>query len=127
MKIYIVDYNSAENIIVFKTAYGSATGIWMESYRPEQKDYYVEFNLPEIFNISQIKESKLHSFEIRMIGDKIILVGILNEYDEGCATFLIGDSIVMIELSVSKEIMKLIGKYISLTVTTLEIYDEGLV
>ena len=125
MKIFInkvLDKN-----VYFSTDYGMAKGIWKETNRPIQQEYYVELDIDGLYTYDNVFVNNTKEYQMRIFDGKNQLTLLLLEYDEdGCAIFQLGDSIIGIETAYDERFYALKNSYITLVVEKLNVYDENL-
>lgn len=117
----------ANNYVYFATKYGKGKGIWKDSAKPEEKEYFAEFDIETVYHYDDLCVSDRKECQINICNNQNMLTMQLIEYDEsGCATFQLGESIIEIETVYDKRFTTLLNLYVTLMVENLNIYNENL-
>lgn len=125
MQIEIVEIFT-NNMVKFKTKYGTAVGMWKDGIAPKLENYCVEFDWCEKLKFSDIIVERSENYLIE--GGKnnnITIKGLLCSYDDdGYASLSVDDSIVGFETEYNQEFIEMVGKYIMFNIKEIFIYDE---
>lgn len=118
-----VDY-VFDNNVQFTSNYGVGIGKLIDVVPQLNQDYYVEFEIREIFSILDFNVVDTEKSIIKRVNDKLLLTMQLIDYeDTGCASFMLGDTVIDIETKYHDDFKKLINKYLSLQVADLYLYS----
>lgn len=125
MKIHVkkVDTSSEDVIIDFSSEYGDAEAFWGTKPIPKANtDYEVELDITDELVWGQdVKPSNINRFSISMADDYINITGIIEKvYKDGMADFLLGESLIQLELE-GKRIPT--GEYVTIRTTSIEMYE----
>jgi hypothetical protein len=109
------------NIINFSTEYGNASALWKGTEPQINKEYFVEFEIPDVLywrkDIISAEENCLIATE----NDKLYLVGFFESIDDdGYTVIKLGDSIVSVETQ--GEPLAL-GSFVMLSTNNLLLYE----
>lgn len=122
MKIVINDIY--EDNVQFSSEYGMGRGIWKDEMPQINQEYFVEFEIRNIFDINEVRVSKSERCSLESVNEKNLLTMQLIDYaDDGCATFMLGDSIVDIETKYNGRFLELKNQYLTFMVKDLYLYN----
>lgn len=122
MKIVINDIH--EDNVQFTSEYGTGRGIWNDEMPQINQEYFVEFEIRKILDINEVRVSQSESCSLESVSGKNLLTMQLIDYDDdGCATFMLGDSIVDIETKYNVRFLELKNRYLTLVVMNLYLYN----
>lgn len=122
MKIVINEIH--EDNVQFSSEYGIGRGIWKDEMPQINQEYFVEFEIRNIFDINEVRVSKSERCSLESVNGKNLLTMQLIDYDdEGCATFMLGDSIVDIETKYNGRFLELKNQYLTFMVKDLYLYN----
>lgn len=122
MKIVINDIH--EDNVQFSSKYGIGRGIWKDEMPQTNQEYFVEFEIRNVFDINEVKVSKSERCSLEFVNGKNLLTMQLIDYDdEGCATFMFGDSIVDVETKYDGRFLELKNQYLTFIVKDLYLYN----
>ena len=127
MKINVIDLFQ-NNEIIFETKFGKGKGIWNDNNKVEKKEYIIEFDSSIIVKYEDIKISSNRVAKIENTGEKTIITGILEEYeDDGYTVMRLGDDIIPFETEYNSKIKRMKNKYITIIFEKLYIYDTKII
>ena len=107
----------------FKTDYGVFQAKWGEAHSPRMIEYNVELECSDIITPLQIEKNYNCDYLIEYKNGKNHLTGLLCALEDSIMFFNIGNSVLMIEVSSKELFEKYIGRYITLQIKDLTVYD----
>lgn len=119
--------NIQKDTVLFSSKHGDAYGKWKDNLQPKIKDYYVELDYNGIISSSQISISNIKAMSINSKNNNIQLTGKVYEYEENYLSIQIGDSFVNFETDTSIDIKKLKDSYVTISIDSIDLYDEHVI
>lgn len=124
MKIFISEITKNaqdKNIIKFITEYGEAYALWNGTEPQINKEYIVEFEIPDILFWKRDIISAQEKYLITMENNKFCLVGLFESIDDdGYTVIRIGDSIISLE---TEGVPFELGSFVRIMTDTIELYE----
>lgn len=107
----------------FKSNFGVFQAKWGEAHSPKMIEYNAELECSDIITPLQIAQNDNCACLIEYKNGNNHLSGLLCMLEDNIMFFSIGDSILMIEVTSRELFDKYIGRYITLQIKNLTVYD----
>ena len=119
----IVKFNP-DGTYEFETEYGVFSGLWSNNTAPIiNRKYSVELDSEHIFTMNDVIQQNSNAFTL----NHWQITGILEEFDGEVLTIRLGESLVELYGEKTSKFNNLIGKYITLKISNLKVYNDDLV
>lgn len=122
VKVNKVIDEGSKNTVIFSTEYGNAKGIWKGCLPETDKDYFVEFEIPDtlVWQKDVIASERLED-TIGMENDIFYLIGSLESAEEdGYTVIRLGESIVSLDIEGNS---LQVGTFVKVKADNLFLYD----
>ena len=105
---------------------GSFNGVWCSSDPVISKRYIVELDSDSVLTLDAIKLSSSASFHIECIKDVVYFTGLVEGIENNVMYLRLCGSIVMLELLPHSDFEVFIGRYITVRINDIKLYDTGI-
>lgn len=111
------------NKILFFSEFGKSIGYWCDEFVSIKK-YFVEFDIPDVLDVDNIKKSEIELCSISGNYDGIKIVGLLECYqNDGFATLRMKNNLIFFETVYNNIIKSMVNSYIKIEVNRINLYD----
>lgn len=124
MKIFI--YNISGTNVSASTEFGDIKGKWCSNSIPTQKEYIVEIDCRDLLSTQNFYIAKQEVPFLKIKGEHVQICGYCESFEDGVLFLRLGKYLIMLECESGLAMSSFIGSYLCVTLSSIELYDTGI-
>ncbi|MBQ4116288.1 MAG: hypothetical protein IJD37_02810 [Clostridia bacterium] len=124
MEIRVI--NIEDDLVQIESSKGRLWGKWCSATPAEFKNYILELDSDDVIKPSSVTfiKNEIHKIENRE--NLVCLCGVVDDFEDDVLFLKIDKSIIMIQTSGEQSFERFVGRFVCITLSSINFYDTGL-